>query len=67
MKTQREEKKTNSEKQKIQSELKKKSEEHDTEISLMFLIINKQENHYTMDIKGTAISSAMDYLQYFNK
>ena len=33
----------------------------------MFWTINKQENHYKMDIKGTEISSAIHYLQYLNK
>ena len=50
-------KKTNSEKYNA------KLEGHNAEISLMFWTINKQENHYTMHIKGTEISSAMDYLQ----
>ena len=40
-------KKTNSEKYNA------KFEEHNAEILLMFWTINKQENHYTMDIKGT--------------
>ena len=60
MKTQREERKRNSEKPKIQSELKK-SKEHNAEILLKFWTIHKQENHYAMDIKGTQISSVMDY------
>ena len=38
-----------------------KFEGHNAEILLMSWTINNQENHYTMDIKGTEISSAMDY------
>ena len=45
----------------------KKSEEHNAEILLIFWTINIQEYHYKMDIKGIAILSAMDYLQYLNK
>ena len=48
-------KKTNSEKHNA------KFEGHNAEILSMFWTIYKQENHYTMDIKGIEISSAVDY------
>ena len=44
-------KKTNSEKYNA------KFEGHNAEILFMFWTIKKQENHYTMDIKGTNLIS----------